>query len=223
MLNRRTRALWAKKSRESQDERWLPLYVHMSDATEVAKLLWHHWVPSCTKRKIYQGIFKSKVVSFDFEDTALPCFIFLTAGHDLGKATPAFQGRFNDSEFDSLLYNQISEAGLSLSNNIHPHEARHYWSSQLILEKHGFSRKLAVILGGHHGQPPSYKQLNDLHTAYKKDLGWGKGQETWDEVQEILLEYALSLAGVTKQEAKSWQPDITAQVLLSHYGRLDCK
>ncbi len=215
MLSWRTRALWAKKSIESQNGQWLPLYVHMSDAAEVAKLLWHHWVPSCTKRKICQGIFKSRIDSFNFEDSAIPCFTFLAAGHDLGKATPVFQGRLHHSEFDDSLYNQIIEVGLSLENNTHPHEARHHWSSQLILEKYGFSRKLAVILGGHHGQPPSYKQLNDLRMAYKKDLGWGKGQETWNDVQETLLEYALALADVTKQEAQSWQPDITAQVLLN--------
>jgi len=214
-LSWRTKALWAKKAKGNQDKQWLPLVVHISDAAEIARLLWHHWLPSCTKRKIARGLYKSQEGTADFEDAALPCFVFLAAGHDFGKATPAFQGKFSGTEFDEHLCKQIIDAGLPLSYDIHPRVARHYWSSQLIIEKHGFSRKLAVILGGHHGQPPSYAQLDDLRSAYRKDLGWDKEQEVWGEVQQELLAYALALAGISEQEAKAWQPDITAQVLLN--------
>lgn len=209
------KVLWAKKVKGNQDKQWLPLTIHMSDAAEIARLVWHHWLPSCTKLKIAHGIFMTQEGSADSEDAALPCFVFLAAGHDLGKAIPAFQGKLSSSEFDEQLRQQIIEAGLSLSNNIHFREARHFWASQLILERYKFSRKLAVILGGHHGQPPNYKQLNDLRTAYQTDLGWKRGQETWSMLQQELLAYALELAGVLEQEAQAWQPDITAQVLLS--------
>ncbi|MDD3654973.1 MAG: CRISPR-associated helicase Cas3', partial [Desulfotomaculaceae bacterium] len=215
MLSWRTKALWGKKTRDNRDNNWLPLVVHISDAAEIARLLWHQWLPFCTKRKIARGICKSQEGNADFEDAALPCFVFLAAGHDFGKATPAFQGKFSGTEFDEQLRKQIIDAGLPLSNNMHPRVARHYWASQLILEEHGFSRKLAVILGGHHGQPPSYAQLDDLRTAYRNDLGWNKGQEAWSEVQQELLAYALALAGISEQEAHTWQPDITAQVLLN--------
>lgn len=209
------KVLWAKKAKGSQDNQWLPLVVHMSDAAEIAKLVWHHWLPSCTKRKIASGLNLNQEGVDDIEDAALPCFVFLAAGHDLGKAIPAFQGKLGSLEFDEQLRKQLIDAGLPLANSIHSREARHFWASQLILEQHGFSRKLAVILGGHHGRPPSYKQLNDLRTAYQTDLGWKRRQELWSELQQELLAYALELAGVSVQEAKSWQPDITAQVLLS--------
>lgn len=214
MFSWRAKALWAKKSKDNLNEQWLPLVIHMSDAAGIARLLWHHWLPSGTKQNIARRVIKSQE-NADFEDSALPCLVFLAAAHDLGKATPAFQCKFNGTEFDEQLYKQISDAGLPLLNNIHPRVARHYWASQLILEKHGFSRKLAVILGGHHGQPPSSQNLRELRESYKKELGWGKGQEAWGEVQQELLAYALSLAGISEQEAQSWQPDITTQVLLS--------
>lgn len=207
--------LWAKKPKGNQDSQWLPLVVHMADAAEIAKLVWHHWLPSCTKRKIASGLNLKQAGADDFEDAALPCFVFLAAGHDLGKAIPAFQGKLGSLEFDEQLRKQLIDAGLPLANNIHSREVRHFWASQLILERYGFSRKMAVILGGHHGQPPSYKQMNDLRTAYQTDLGWNQGQELWSELQQELLAYALELAGVSEWEAKSWQPDITAQVLLS--------
>ena len=209
-----SKVLWAKKANGNEDKLWLPLIMHMSDAAEIARLVWHHWLPSCTKLRIAHGINILQEGEADDEDAALPCFVFLAAGHDLGKAIPAFQGNFNSSEFDEQLRKQIVDAGLSIPINIHSREARHFWASQLILEHYEFSPKLAVIIGAHHGQPPSYKQLNDLRTAYQTDLGWEKGQEAWSKLQQELLDYALQLAGVSQQEAQLWQPDITAQVLL---------
>lgn len=214
-VNWRTKALWAKKDKGKQDEQWLPLVVHMSDAAGIAKLLWNHWLPSGTKRKIARSIYSSLEGTDNIEDSALSCFVFLAAAHDLGKATPAFQGKLRGSELDEQLRKQILDSGLNLTDNIHSRIARHYWASELILEKHGYPRKLAVILGGHHGQPPSSQNLVTLREGYKKDLGWGNGYEAWSLVQLELLTYALSLSGISEQEAQSWQPDIVAQVLLS--------
>ncbi|HWQ76217.1 MAG TPA: CRISPR-associated helicase Cas3' [Syntrophomonas sp.] len=213
-LSLAAQSLWAKKSKNSQDKQWLPLIIHMSDAAEIARLLWRDWLPDCTKREIAFGISKSLDENTDFEDAGLRCLVFLASGHDFGKATPAFQSKSDGSEFDEQLYRQLIDVSLPLPSRIHPLQARHYWASQVILERLGYSRKLAVILGGHHGQPPSNKQLNDL-AAYKIDLGWAEGQEGWSELQSELVAYALELAGVPEREAQSWEPDITAQVLLS--------
>lgn len=209
------KVLWAKKAKGDRDKLWLPLTIHMSDAAEIARLVWHHWLPLSTKRKITRGMNLKPEVVEDLEDAALPCFVFLAAGHDLGKAIPAFQGKLSNSEFDEQLRQLMIEAGLSLPNRIHPREARHFWASQLILEKNGFNRKLAVILGGHHGQPPNHKQLDDLATAYEMDLGWKQEQGVWSKLQKELVTFALGLAGVSEMEARSWKPDITVQVLLS--------
>jgi CRISPR-associated endonuclease Cas3-HD len=210
-----TKVLWAKKAKGNQDKQWLPLMTHMSDAAEIAKWVWHQWLPPCTKRKIARGINLMQEGAAGFEDAALPCFVFLAAGHDLGKAIPAFQGKLSISEFDEQLRKQLIDAGLTIPNYLHPREARHFWASQLILERYGFSQKLAGVLGGHHGQPPGWIQLNVLRKSYQSDLGWKQGQEAWSKIQQELLAYALELADVSEQEVQSWQPDITAQVLLS--------
>ena len=213
-LSLAAQSIWAKKSKSSQDKQWLPLIMHMSDAAEIARLLWRDWLPDCTKREIDFGISKSLDGNIDFEDAGLPCFIFLASGHDFGKAIPAFQCKSDDSEFDDQLRRQLIDAGLPLPSYVHPRQARHYWASQVILRKLGYSRKLAVILGGHHGQPPNSQQLNAL-TSFKTDLGWDESQGDWSELQTELVAYALELAGVSEREAQSWEPDITAQVLLS--------
>jgi len=215
MISEKAKVIWAKKSHLDQDNQWLPLVIHMADAAEISRILWHQWVPEGTKRRIASGICKEQMDYFDLEDKALSCFIFLSAIHDLGKATPAFQGKLGKKEIDEYLLNQLNEAGLFIPDNTHPFKARHYWASQVILENFLFSRNLAVIVGGHHGKPPNRKELRDLCLAYKKDLGWEKGQDAWRQVQKDLLDYALELAGLSEQEAKTFEPDIAAQVLLS--------
>lgn len=215
MKELRTRVVWAKKARDSQESKWLPLIVHMADAAETAALVWQNWLPASTKRKIADGLGLSMGDAAEYDEAALPCLTFLAAAHDLGKAIPAFQGRLGPFDLDEQLYRQLTSAGLSLPDYFHPREARHFWASQLILEKYGFHRKLAVILGGHHGQPPNYAQLYNLKKSYLMDLGWEQGQEKWIELQQVLLAYALEIAGISAAEARAWEPDITAQVLLS--------
>ncbi len=211
----RAKVVWAKKARGSQESKWLPLVTHMADAAETAKPLWHNWLPASTKRKIADGLDLEVVSAADYDEAALPCFIFLAAAHDLGKAIPAFQSRLGPFELDGQMHGQLTDAGLPILDYFHPREARHFWASQVILEEAGFHRELAVILGAHHGQPPGYTQLYNLKQSYQADLGWAKGQETWQELQQELLIYALELADVPKAEARSWRPNITAQVLLS--------
>ncbi len=210
----RMRTLWAKKSRMAQESKWLPLLAHMTDAAETAALLWQHWLPSGTKRRIARGLKLFGKHAADYDDAALPCFVFLAAAHDIGKAIPAFQGKLGPTELDEQLRTQLTEAGLPLLNYFHPREARHFWASQLILEGAGLPRELAGITGGHHGQPPNIIQLYHLKTSYLTDLGWGRGQEMWREAQQGLLAFALQLAGASGQEARLWKPDFGAQVLL---------
>lgn len=215
MLSSQSRVLWAKKSKDYYSTEWLPLHIHMEDAIEVAKLLWNEWLPACTRREIIQGVFNTQVCMDDFEHKAESVLVFLAAVHDIGKATPVFQERLRKTEIDRQLRDQILGSGLPSYQYIHPKIVRHYLASQLILERAGFSREFAIILGGHHGHPPGIVQLNGLGEAYQKDFGWGKGQEAWMQVQCELLNYALKLAGVSENEAKSWKPNLSAQVLLS--------
>ena len=90
------RVLWAKL----KQNKWISLQTHMTDAAEVAKLLWSLWLPLCTKKRISEGIAVS-------EEEALSCFIFLASVHDVGKGIPTFQCKINN--FDIL--QQLSDEG----------------------------------------------------------------------------------------------------------------
>ena len=44
-LSPQARSLWAKTGRGEQSHLWEPLYVHMGDSGEIARLLWSKWLP----------------------------------------------------------------------------------------------------------------------------------------------------------------------------------
>ena len=48
--------LWAKKSDKNSVFKWLPLYQHLIDVTEVMKLLWEHWLSSRQRQQIINSL-----------------------------------------------------------------------------------------------------------------------------------------------------------------------
>jgi CRISPR-associated endonuclease/helicase Cas3 len=216
MLSIMARALWAKKSVTETGDFWLPLYAHMSDAAETAKHLWNRWLPKGTKKQIASGISLSGIEHSN-DDLARQVFIFLAAGHDLGKAAPVFQSKESliTAPLDKLLHQGIRDGGLNLKYYMEYSEreaSHHSIVSHAILRRHDFAESVAVVLGAHHGKPPSNAQLNDLN-AY--DTNCGFNNENWRRVQEELLHHALVHAEMEKSDARSVVLKKPAQVLLS--------
>ena len=188
--------MWAKASNKDDEEKWLPLTIHMSDSAKVAKLLWRNWVPNSTKEKIIDNI-------RDLAEGDDPCefgeklFVFLAAAHDIGKAIPAFQCsdslKHTNKSFADIRRSAIECAGLRVeyfngSDSIH-----HSLASQMILEENGFDRDLATILGGHHGKPPDMSSVNN-YGSYPNHTGARITE--WRDVQKELLNRAVSLSGM---------------------------
>lgn len=79
-LSPQARSLWAKTGRGEQSHLWEPLYVHMGDSGEIARLLWSKWLPRTVKKLIAQ----------DLSDSAAESLVaWMASVHDIGKATPA--------------------------------------------------------------------------------------------------------------------------------------
>ncbi|MDR2162671.1 MAG: CRISPR-associated helicase Cas3' [Clostridiales Family XIII bacterium] len=246
-LSQRAKSLWAKTPNRYFDSSyeegsWLPLYVHMADAAEVAKLLWDEWVPPSVKSVVARGVLSDDdaktrtsaqisatsqtighgddiagpeaiATSLDEEryGMAKRIFVFLAAAHDLGKAIPAFQmaGRHIDEE----LLGRVMRSGLPIPTRLQSESYRpHPLASQMILERNGIDRSYAVVLGGHHGKPPTLGSIRKIKQHYsKKNTGFG--DKIWTEVQEELFGYALSLAGM--DDTPHGRIDMQAQVVLS--------
>jgi CRISPR-associated endonuclease/helicase Cas3 len=188
------RALWAKPR--------LPLSAHMEDAAAFSRMLWRRWLPRGARRMIGRCAPDAERI-----------FVFLAAAHDIGKATPAFQlGRLFKTEDIRLAEEPVRAAGLMCRRLTEPKKIPHGLASQLIAEAHKLPRSLAVVLGGHHGAPPSLTAVQDA-PAYPNNLGWK--DPAWLGVQDEFFGYALTLTGLSLADLKDLKLTQTAQMILT--------
>ncbi|MDR3254741.1 MAG: CRISPR-associated helicase Cas3', partial [Synergistaceae bacterium] len=205
-------SLWAKKSKS--EDLWLPLYTHMQDAAETARRLWGYWLPGGTKNRIMSSIIPVERQNDEF---ARKICVFLAAAHDLGKASPVFQSKKSglSISLDEILHGSIRDAGLVLEDNRRYSErsaTHHSIVSHEILRRYDIDESVAVVLGAHHGKPPSNSQLERLK-SYEKNCGFG--DESWKNVQAELFCHALAFAGLGKNDIVCLKLKKPAQVLLS--------
>ena len=203
--------LWAKKPKNEDTGMWLPLRAHMGDVAEISRLLWDEWVPYSVKNRIAAGI----TCQTDGYSIVKHILVFLAYAHDLGKASPIFQSKraFKTSETDELIRKSITEAGFPLKEEYSGlHETRHALLSHAILLRHGFDESMAVVVGGHHGVPPTDEQLYTLR-GFKDSSGFNS--EPWRDAQDALLALALDATGLSIEQAKPVTLTRTAQALLS--------
>jgi len=175
----------------------LPLYQHMADSGEVARLLWREWVGEAIRHQ---------VVEHAGEEAAEPLVVWLAAAHDLGKAAPGFQ--FKNYRADRqvrALADRVYEGGLSMpQGGLVADPPYHALMSQALLydwlqKKHGWDDKTAltyaIVLGGHHGVPPDHGQMDDLRrTGRTHDK---LGHDDWARVQDELTDFAAGLSGAS--------------------------
>ena len=210
-LSQKALSLWAKKSKDGSFF-GLPLATHMADSAEVAQKLWKHWLSEGVKQAIGAGIAENECVE--------RLFVFLSAVHDLGKATPVFQAKKSAyGELDRWTAERIQATGLPMKPTSYFTSASktpHALATQVLLEHAGCDKKNAVILGSHHGKPPDNTTLNSCGIgAYAENFYLGKeGNEAWGAVQRELLDFALKLSGFSSVKEIP-QPSMAAQVLLS--------
>jgi CRISPR-associated endonuclease/helicase Cas3 len=212
-LTQTARLLWGKISR-TQPDIWLPLYIHLSDTAAIAELLWENWVPLSTKRIIARSIVDAGGV--DDEQTGLiqakRLFILCAIVHDIGKATPGFQTK---GKYINLnIYNYIVNSGLHFPEISSPEKVTHALASQMIVERHRWSRNISIVLGGHHGTPPSKKQVM---TIKHWPANTGFKDSAWIAVQDELYNFAISLVGIDRSD-KLFELNINTAAQIIHTG-----
>lgn len=194
------RTVWAKHDRETDG--WLPLWRHMTDAAAVAELLWDRWLAAQLRRTIASAMPRGS-------DDARRLLVWLAAVHDIGKATPAFA-----CQVESLA-ERMRAAGLEMPGYRQMPDRRlapHALAGQILLqewltERHGWTRRqalqFAIVVGGHHGVPPSYDAIREL--GVHRELLQAPGCESrWGSVQAELLELCAQACGV-HDRLPDWQ------------------
>lgn len=185
-LSHQARVLWGKSDRVGGEE-WLPLYQHMADSADVARLIWREWPAATIRRQMAKHA--------GGEEQAEALIVWLAAAHDLGKAAPSFQYKW------PALAERVRAAGLSLPDHKLHHPPYHALMSQAILyqwlkgERKWYgpiALTYAIVAGGHHGVPPNYEDMEKLLRSSQQE---GLGDQKWALVQNELIDYTLSLSG----------------------------
>ncbi|MCL2865053.1 MAG: CRISPR-associated helicase Cas3' [Lachnospiraceae bacterium] len=190
-------ALWAKKPKNDDPDKIVSLQTHLEKTANVARELWEHWLPEVLKEQLEERL-----------------LIFLAYAHDLGKASPVFQRKrgFNTKDTDDYIYNRLERADYALKQYREENKTPHALVSFGILRQHGFSDSISVVVGGHHGAPPTRDEIKALD-IYDDNCGFD--EISWKEAQEVLLEEALMISGLTKEEASNRILIRSQQVLYS--------
>mgnify|MGYP000929028493 CR=1 FL=1 len=218
MLSSKSRSVWAKSKYDNDSPGlawWLPLWLHLADAAEVARHLAANWlapsIPDLIERE-FAGSASGLLPADEFKALAS----WLAGIHDIGKATPAFSTKVG------ALDDRMRESGLQ-HGPIDPNERRqapHGLTGQMIVEKWlrekrrwGLqpARALASVIGAHHGIPATTKMVLNMHG--RDHL---LGDSEWSAVRSELLEMAINRAGVAdlldEWSHRSWSEPFLVEI-----------
>ena len=196
LLSPRVASVWAKSGYDPQRRRWLPLWLHLLDAADVADHLARTWLAPTISDLIERELAGS---ASGLSPTDEFCLLasWLAGVHDIGKCTPAFSVQVPE------LDDKMREAGLR-HPPIDPKERRkahHSLAGQQVLcdwltDDHGWqyepAEALASVVGAHHGIPPTAEALNELYG--REHL---LGEDGWAETRGELLGLVTERTGAT--------------------------
>lgn len=204
-LTKQAASLWGK-SDYGEGESWLPLFVHMYDSSQVARMLWDGWVPISTKEII------ARPFGGD-EELAKAVFVFLAGIHDIGKATSEFQfQRIWGIGDESGLDWKPRAAGFESDSDLGQLKGiSHAALGMLVLER-WYLGKAGVtsceygadptpesyfsIVGNHHGKPPVSGLLRKTWEGAPR--AFGRGSADWEGAQDELIEFLMTVSGTSE-------------------------
>ncbi|MCB0184237.1 MAG: CRISPR-associated endonuclease Cas3'', partial [Caldilineaceae bacterium] len=162
------RLLWAKTDSNGNTH---PLICHLIDVGQVALLLWNQVLTDAFRLQIARAL--------DVDVAAAGrLFAFWSACHDLGKASPNFQRKYEPS------IATLKAAGFTFPTILGDPKCYHATISALILPTflweetklpEELAGEVAQALGGHHGSWPN-NAVRRQHRGQIGDGGWQKAQ-----------------------------------------------
>ncbi|MGW0507059.1 CRISPR-associated helicase Cas3' [Micromonospora sp. NPDC003241] len=173
------RSVWGKTDRlGTSPVGWLPLWRHLADTADVAGQLWDHWLGRAARHRIADELPGP-------EADGRTLLVWLAGIHDIGKATPAFAYQaYNLAE-------RMRDHGLGYQRNLISADRRyapHATAGHVLLadwlheQDWADPHPYAVVVGGHHGVPPTDMGLRDMRV--RPHL---LGGPAWRHVQHELL------------------------------------
>ena len=192
-----TASFWAKTGDKESPTRGLSLVQHMLDAGSVAARLWDTWLAPGLQKRF------SEHLHLSMEDTRA-LVSWLTATHDMGKATPEFSGQLDARRDENLaVYRQrIEQQDFEFPEDLvtptsglrcpHSKYSQSILIHLLTSNIEGMPREVAITLasisGAHHGTPADYLSNSaDLSNVILERLS-PKWHAAWQELYNITLE-----------------------------------
>lgn len=203
-------SVWGKL--DPKGDGWMPLVVHLQDASAVAGYLWDEFLPLSTRQYISEELAIP-------DEQARVLAVWLASVHDIAKATPAFAAKalIMPSVLDAM-----RDQGLDARKTPEDRHTPHATAGQVILEdwlarRHPESAKrvrntYACVVGGHHGTTPAESALN-LAELHPLQLGGGRWQEVRDEILD-----GMAVATEADRHLATWlhrRVPLPVQVLLT--------
>lgn len=201
------RSAWGKTS--SYDaEAWMPLVQHLEDSADVAGLVWP-WLPQRVQQTIEDDLPGG-------EGCGRMLLRWLAGVHDVGKCSPPFATKV------PVLADRMRDQGLTPPRDRTdfskaPHGlVGHAILARWLRSRYGATSRAArtysIIVGGHHGVPPTSSKLQYLAVR-----GHLIGDGPWQEAQDEILDGMAAYTGVTEllPEWASHRLPPTAQAVLT--------
>lgn len=177
-------ALIAKTS--TQNDLYLPLWMHLRDTEEVIQRLVTHWLPDAAKECLAEG---------QTEEELLRLARFLALIHDLGKATPCFQHKVAPLVRGGK--ERLASCGLVWGVLPNACQSPHALAGEVLLLDAGCPESVASvasIIGAHHGKSSSAGMLEGQLEIHPENY-FGKSEHAWRSVQQELMDEAMAAAG----------------------------
>jgi CRISPR-associated endonuclease/helicase Cas3 len=184
--------IWAKTDRTSQPHAFHPLICHLLDVAAVTCEMWERVLPEA----IHAGVMEQ--LGIGDNRVARDTLAFWAGVHDIGKASPGFQG------LDTEGKERLRKAGLRF-----PPRAcrRHGVLTADVLTRYylneandaGIVRALAAAASGHHGSFPLSHELLDLGSR-------DRGDSRWEEVRRTLIQQFSAALAISDPVPRTLSP-----------------
>lgn len=177
----------AAKSDSSNNCKWLPFKAHSLDTAGIIERLFYSWLPDNVRNFFADSLFGG--VSDEALDCALNYCKLAALLHDIGKITPAFQGKISNNIEGCA--DRLERAGLPVNNIAKESFAHAAAGKYILLLNDKFPKRFADIIGLHHGGAASDGDFDIIHYG-EKYYGKKKAQTAaWEGIWREWEEFSL--------------------------------
>ena len=193
----------AAKTDPQNEERWLPLTVHLQDTAAVMEYLLTNWLPE--QFHLHLGLQREALFELAIAAALL---------HDIGKSTRAFQ--WSITERRPELRKRLQAYGLTVEFPMGkpPERIPHAAAGAELLRLEHYGDDFAVVVGAHHGTPENQTDVRFCESS-PLSFGWEKNGDratSWGAVQRALLRWAQA---ETTPPERLPECSMTAQMVLT--------